>query len=135
MIGPFEELLEELGKNLQLILHIDHVGACSIRIKEGLVIQLAPDLSQENLWIFCKVIDIPPGKFLENVLQEALKANGLPDPRTGHFGYIGATGHLVLFQKYPFGVLNGDLLSGFIGAFLEMADSWQKAIGNGRPAP
>lgn len=135
MIGAFEELLEGLGKNLQLTLHVDLANACSIRVKEDLIIQLAPDLSQENLWIFCKVIEIPPGKFLENVLREALKANGLPDPRAGNFGYIGTTGHLVLFQKYLFTVLNADRLSGFIGAFLEMADSWQKAIANGQTAP
>ena len=131
MIGAFEELLEELGKIFHLLLHIDHMNACSIQVSENLTIQLEPDMAQENLWIFCKVIEIPPGKFRENVLRDALKANGLPDPRIGHFGYIENTGHLALFQKYPLNILNGERLAGFIGAFLEMAARWQKGIANG----
>jgi hypothetical protein len=31
--------------------------------------------------------------------------------------------------------LTGDRLAGFIGAFLEMADSWYKAIASGQTAP
>ena len=135
MINPFEELLHALGKVFHLALHIDRVNACSIQVHEGLIIQLQLDASQENLWIFAKLIEVPPGKFRENVLREALKANALPDPRTGIFGYVNSTNHLALSQKYPLSVLNGERLSGFLGAFLEMADSWCTAIANGQPAP
>lgn len=135
MINPFEELLQALSKVFHLALHIDRSNACSIRIHDNLTIQLQLDVSQENLWIFSKLIEVPPGKFRENVLHEALKANGLPDPRTGVFGYLATTNHLALFQKYPLNILNGERLSGFMGAFLEMADSWRNAIAHGQPAP
>lgn len=135
MINRFEELLQQLGKVFQLPLHIDKSHSCSIQIHSQLIIQLQLDISQENLWIFSKIVEVPPGKFRENIFREAMKANSLPDPRTGIFGYISGTNHLALFQKYPLEVLEGQQLAGLIGAFLEMAESWQKAIGSGQAGP
>jgi hypothetical protein len=93
------------------------------------------DVSQENLWIFSKLVEVPPGKFRENIFRETLKANALPDPRTAIFGYIAKTNHLALFQKYPLTILNGERLAGLIGAFVKMADSWIQALSSGRSAP
>lgn len=135
MINQFEELLQSLSQIFRLPLHIDRLNACSIQLHETLTIQLQLDVSQENLWIFCKLIEIPAGKFREIVLREALKANSLPDPRTGVFGYLASSNHLALFQKYPLTILNGERLAGFIGAFLELAALWQNAIQNGDPPP
>lgn len=135
MINQFEELLQALGKIFHLSLHVDYHNACSIRIREDLVIQLQLDTSQENLWFFSKLIEVPPGKFRENVFKEALKANGQPDPRAGLFGYLPQSNHLVLFQKYPLAILNGERLAGLLGAFLEMGESWRKAISSGLSAP
>lgn len=135
MINRFEELLQELGKELHLNLHIDRSNACSIQIHEAITIQLQLDMSQENLWLFSKVVEIPPGKFRENVLKEALKSNALAEPRVGIFGYIATSNHLALFQKYPLDILNGTRLASFFGSFLEMAATWQKAISSGQTAP
>jgi hypothetical protein len=135
MINQFEELLHALGKVFHLELQIDRHNACSIQIHPHFTIQLQTDASQENLWIFSKLIETPPGKFRENILKEALKANALPEPRVGVFGYIASTNQLALFQKYPLRVLTGDMLSGFLGAFMEMADSWREAIASGQSAP
>jgi hypothetical protein len=135
VINQFEELLHALGKVFHLPLHVDRMNACSLRVHNELVIQLQLDVAQENLWIFSKLTEIPPGKFRENVLRECLKANGLKDPRAAILGYIANTNHLALFQKYPLNILNGERLSGLIGAFLQMADSWRTAIASGQTAP
>lgn len=135
MITQFEELLSGLGKVFDLKLHIDKQHACSIQIHPHLVIQLQLDITQEHLWIFSKLIDLPPGKFRENILKEALKANALPDPRVGILSYLATTNQLALFQKYPLNILNGEKLSGFLGAFLEMGNSWREAISSGQSAP
>lgn len=135
MNDRFQEILNELGKVFHLSLHVDRNHACSIQVLEHLIVQIQLDISQENLFLFAKVIEIPPGKFRENVLREALKANALPDPRAGLFGYLSATNELALFQRYPLEMLNGDRLAGFLGAFLEYGDSWHKAIARGQPAP
>ncbi len=135
MTDQFEELLKALGHVFHLPLHIDKHHACSIQVHNQLIIQLKPDPSLENLFIFSKIIEIPPGKFRENVLREALKANASTDPRVGIFGYIASTNQLALFQRYPFGILNGERLAGLVGAFLEYCETWRKAIEGGFPAP
>jgi hypothetical protein len=134
MIGRFEELLHDLGKIFHLSLHTDHSNACSIHVR-NLTFQLQLDVSQENLWLFSKLIEIPPGKFREEVLREALKANARTDPIAGSFGYLASSNHLALFQKYPLEILNADRLAGLIGGFLDLAQHWQEAISQGRPAP
>ena len=104
MINRFEEILQLLGQSLNLPLQVDANNACAIQIKQNLIVQLQPDPSQEKLLIGCQIIQVPPGKFRENVLKEALKANGLPDPRVGIFAYIARNNTLFLFQEYPFDI-------------------------------
>lgn len=135
MTDRFAELLHELGKHLHLPLHVDKHSACSIQTAENLLIQLELDISQENLFIFSKIVEIPPGKFRENVLSHALKANALSDPRAGIFGYLDRSNQLILFQRYPLAILSGERLAGLIGSFLELGNAWRSATENGRLAP
>lgn len=131
MSDYFTDLLTELGKIIQLPLIPDKSNACSIAM-EPLVIQMELDASQENLFLFTKIIELPPGKFRENVLCEALKNNGMPDPRAGVFGFIALTSQLALYQMYPITMLNGETLSGLLGAFFDMGSAWHSAIRNGQ---
>lgn len=135
MIPRFEELLQELSKVFHLALHPDKSHACSIRFETQATLQLQLDLSQENLLLFSKLVEIPPGKFRENVLREAMKTNALPDPKAGILCYLAPSNHLCLFQRYPLDILNGERLGGLIGSFLEFGDAWNKAVAGGRPAP
>jgi len=135
MIGPFEELLSALGRVFHLELQVDKSGACSILIPPELVVQLQLDSSQENLFLFCKILEVPPGKFRENVLLEALKANAQPDPVPGILAYLHATSHLILYQSYPLAILNGERLGFLFSNFLQMADSWKKSLEGGRSSP
>jgi hypothetical protein len=125
MTSHFEQLLQTLGKIFHLKLRVDSLNACSIQIHKGLTVQLQPDISLENLWIFAKLPEVPPGKYGENLLKEALKANGKPDPRGAIFGYIHSTQQLALYQKYPMNLLNGERLAGAIGSFVELAKEWK----------
>lgn len=137
MIGALQDLLNSLGRIFHLDLEVDGRGACSILIPPALIVQIQLDASQEKLFLFAKLAEIPPGKFRENVLKEALKTNALPDPLAGYLAYLNASSHLVLCQAYPLAILNGERLASFFGSFLEMAQSWQKALesGNASPAP
>ncbi len=135
MTDQFEQLLKELGTIFQLSLHTDKSGACTLLIPPELAIQLQLDASQERLFLFSKLIVLPPGKFRENVLREGLKANAAPDPLPGCLAYLSSTNHLVLFQSYPLFILNGKRLAGLFGGFFEMTDSWRKAIERGQTAP
>lgn len=130
----FSEILSELGSILGISLVEDKYQACSILIPP-LTIQLQLDPTQEHLILFTKIIDLPPGKFRENVLTEALKMNGLPDPRVAIFSYIGKTNHLAIHQTYPLSFINGEKLSGIFGAFFELGESWHTSIQQGRAGP
>lgn len=134
MTDSFSILIAELGGIFGLSLTPDKYNACSLEIPP-LTIQLELDPTQENLFIFTKIIELPPGKFRENVLAEALKMNALPDPRPGILGYIAATNHVSLHQVYPIKILNGENLAGLFGAFFDMALSWHDSIQRGQSSP
>lgn len=134
MTDRFSELLSELGRIFSLTLSPDKYNACSIEVAP-LTIQLELNPTQENIILFTKIIDLPPGRFRENTLGEALKVNSLPDPRPGIFGYIARTNHLALYQTYPVSILNGDRLSCLFGAFFELGESWHRSIQNGQSSP
>jgi len=135
MTDRFEQLLLQLGPLFGLKLHPDKIGGCSIAITPSIKVQLQLDLVQENLFLFSKIIEIPPGKFRENVLRDALKANAFPDPLSGILCYLPTPNELCLYQSYPVLILNGERLAGLVGAFVEMAESWHHAIKNGQSSP
>lgn len=135
MIDRFDELLKSVGKLFGMPLHTDRNHACAIQIRKGVIVQLQTDSAQEKLLIASKIAEITPGKFRENVLREALKANGMADPRVGVFAYLAATNHLVLFQRYPFDLLTGERLIALLGPFIEAAEAWNTAIAAGLPSP
>lgn len=135
MTDQFEQILQELGPFFNLQLRSDRHAACTVRIHEALKVQIQLDLTQENLLLFCEIAEVPPGKFREKVLLEALKVNGLPDPRVGILCYVARNDFLSLYQTYPVSLLSGEVVIGLLGPFLEMAESWRKAIENGQTAP
>jgi Tir chaperone protein (CesT) family len=118
-----------------LTLQADRHHACAIQIKQGLIVQLESDSAQEKLLIASQIIEVPPGKFRENVLKEALKMNALPDPLIGIFCYIGKINQLVLFQYYPFDILTAQRLAALLGPFIQTAEKWRDAIARGDSAP
>ena len=135
MTGQFQNLMTELGRYFHLELRVDQSGACSLLFPHQIVIQLQLDTGGEKLFFFCKIAEIPPGKFRENVLIESLKANDMRDPIPGILAYLNVTNHLVLYHSYPLFILNGERLSMFIINFLQMADAWRKAILSGKSSP
>lgn len=135
MTDRFAELLVELGKVFQMSLHPDKLNACSLSIPPHPLITLQLDEDLEFLFLFSKIIELPPGKFRENVLCEALKANGQPDPRPGIFGYIAMSNTLAIHQKFPAALLNGERIASMIGTMLETASLWKGAIEMGKSSP
>lgn len=134
MTNRFEDLLHELGKFFGLPLHPDKSHFCALSV-QGLVVQLQADTTFEKLLIIAKLGELPAGKFREEALKEGLKANALLDPRVGIFAYIPQINQLVLFQRYPFDILNGERLAGLLGPFLELGGRWKTALAAGQTVP
>ena len=135
MIDRFEELIRELGQFLGLLLYVDQNHACMLKVHDDVQIQLQLDVAQENFLMASFAIEVPPGKFRENVLKEALKTNALPDPRPAVLSYLSQNNQLVLHQSLPLAILNGERLAGYFGAFLEEVESWKKTIQRGEANP
>lgn len=128
----FESLLQEIGKELKIKdLHADRNHSCLIKFKEGISIQIERDESGEGLVIGCTIATIPPGKYRENVFREALKANGLPEPRFGTFAYSKRSDQLVLFIILPIKDLTGEKIIAVLLPFKEKATVWKDAIEHG----
>ncbi|MCC6128160.1 MAG: CesT family type III secretion system chaperone [Chlamydiae bacterium] len=135
MTDRFTELIQELSDFLALSLHVDRNGCCLLQVHHKIGVQLQLDSSQTRLLMASLAIELPPGKFRENVLREGLKANFLPDPRPAVCSYLAQNNQLVFYQAFPLDILNGERLAGFFGAFLTEVESWVKAIESGRAAP
>jgi hypothetical protein len=135
MTDPFEILIQQLGQSLSVPLHVDRHLACTLKVHQKLTVQLQMDSAQENLIVASFICELPPGRFRENVLCEALKSNNLPDPRTGILGFLSKTNHLTLHQFYRFASLDSEKLSMVIAGFIDYADLWREAIGLGYSSP
>ena len=131
MTDLFTSILSDLGEILEMKLFPDHSNALSIEIPP-LTIQLELDFSQENLNFFTKIALLPPGRFREDIICNALKSNNLNNKI---IGYIVATNHLTLHQSYPANLLNKEILSQLFPSFFAYAESWKKAIEMGRSSP
>lgn len=133
-MDAFEELIKDLGKTVDLPLHLDKNRACRLNINGQLHVQIESDITQERVLIAAFLCDIPAGKFRENVLREALKAN-FPLNRIGTLSYCERNNKLTLFEYLPMQNLNAQKLADYLAKFLEKADSWRVAIEGGQPSP
>ncbi len=131
MIDRFESLLQELGEQLGLPLHPDHRGACGLNINNRLHIQIEPEPSQERILIACFICDIPPGKFRENILKDAMRSNH-PLPTYGALSYSEKNNKLSLFAYLPLPLLHGEKLASFLMLFIRKAESWKTGVEAGQ---
>lgn len=135
MTDPFEEMIQRLGEALGLTLHVDRNRACQLKIHKKLSIQIQTDTSGERILIASILTELPPGRFCENVLAEALKANNLPDPRTAVLGFLKIKNALAMHQFYNMGSMDGKQLAVLVANFIDYAELWQNAIENGQTSP
>lgn len=134
MSDLFENLLRELSLYLNIPLHVDKLGCCAIVVEEKLKIQLELDRSEQFLVLAGFVAKLDPGKFRENILLEALKANEHLD-RIGTFGFNPYDNTLALFYLIDTKNLHGEKLKDIIAIFIGRSLEWQNAILAGHSVP
>jgi hypothetical protein len=130
-VDQFAILLDDLGGLIQVPLHPDHQRKCHLSINGDLHLQLTED--EQNNQIVCAtfIAEIPPGKFRENILKEALKENTL-FPRLGSFSYSERNSQLALVSHLSFTGLHGDTMADFLELFIEKAFAWRAALATGQ---
>jgi len=130
----FEEFLKNLGQVINVPLHPDKHRACLLNINNVLRVQLEFDEKKDRILIAAFVSDVSAGKFRENILKEALKANTLY-PRVGTLAYSERNNQLALFEYGYFPYLIPEKMADLLSQFIQRADAWRTAIQSGQPAP
>ena len=123
----FATLLEELSEELNIDLYVDPKGACTLLFDDQLSVQLEPNARPDHLLVACFVADLPPGKFREEVLKDALKANS-PAPEVGVLSFCERKNQLVLSAFLPLPSLKGKELSAFLSLFVGKAKEWRLGV-------
>lgn len=130
-MSVFDQILEDLSKELGLSLKEDSNHTCLINFEDKIKIQIELDSPQENLIIGTVIGELAPGKFRENVLREALKENGLFPPKPGIFAYSTKKNALVFFNKFSIQDLDIKNLLNVITDFKNKALLWKESIDQG----
>ncbi|MES2199917.1 MAG: hypothetical protein V4489_07100 [Chlamydiota bacterium] len=128
-MNKFEMLIQELGQILGISLEAEQGSLCKMFIKEKVHLQIEYDEEFERIILACFVCEVPPGKFREDTLTAALKANYI-DSSLGSFSYVESTQTLILQLYLPSSVA-APLLGTLLQQFTEKAIDWKEAIEHG----
>lgn len=132
-LDAFAQILNELGQHFGTHLVPDANHSCLLLMHETVQIQLELDRSQYFLIVGAVIGELPPGKFRELFLREALRANGAPYPRVGTFAYSNRKNSLILFERFALQSLNTKALIEYLPAFVDKAIVWKDAVQAGQP--
>ena len=124
-------LFEELGKRLNAQIKPDNAGSCRIRFKNGIEVQFEQSSDARYITFISNMGEIPPGRYRENVLREALKANGLTAPLNGIFAFSKKNDAFYLFDQISLQDISGDKIFEALQPFLQKAEIWVGAISRG----
>ena len=131
----FGALIEELAAVTQLKLAPDSHGAVMIRYKDTLQVYIEPDSLGESVHLLIEIGKPGEGKYRENILREALRANGQPFPRLGTFSYGQKKESLVIFEAVSMEDLTGARLAELVSQLSEKARVWRDSIARGETPP
>ena len=128
--NAFDLLLNDLGAALKIKdLNLDEHNTCLIKFPSGLQVYIEPSNREEGqALIYTNIAELPVGRFREDVLKEALKANGFSYPRYGIFAFSEGNQQLVLFQFLPMKNLTGERVADFLDIFMKRALAWKDPI-------
>ena len=128
-MNKFELLIQDLGKILGFPLQAEKTYLCKLFIKNKIHLQIEYDEAYERIFITSIVFEIPPGKFREDVLIAALKANYI-DSSLGFFSYVDGIQSLILQLYLPISITSA-LLATLLQQFTAKAIAWKEALESG----
>jgi hypothetical protein len=103
----FNEMIDELAKILNIKLSPDPNGTCLIRFPNGLNMQIERQKGSNDVFLVIELGNLSVGRYREDVLVAALKANGAPYPRVGVFAFSPTIDNLILFERIPENFISG----------------------------
>lgn len=132
---PFEELIKGLALTFDPAISTEDGRTSRFRVNGKFSIQLELDPGLEKMMVGCMITEIPPGKYRENVLKEALKENNELPPRHGTLSYVERNNSLTLFDYLSIKTMTPEMMKIYLVLFIEKADAWFSAIQEGVLSP
>jgi len=130
----FSELIYQLAEELEIELQEDAKGGCTLLFQEKIPVQMELSNDETELIILAFACDLPPGKFREKVLLEALKINDRY-PRFASLGFLDKTNQLTLYHHAPYEGLTGKKLASLLAEIIDLSMLWNKAIESNLASP
>ena len=131
----YSELIEQLSDRLNTEIFPSPNNVVNLLIEQSIRVQIEPDDLDEFIVIGAMIEELPPGKFREHILKDALKANYLADKNPGILSYMYKNNLLMLHKKLPMGSLKVEDLINHIKGLVERAKKWKDAINEGYSCP
>lgn len=132
----FATLLAEMGKLINIPLKPDKNLSCMIDYpKDKYAIQLEMEQGTDNLIYGANISKLPPGKYRQNLFEQALKANLLEVPRGGILAFSPKSDMLILFLKVPSKELTAQRAVDILNSFNEKLKRWKEAIDRNEVPP
>ncbi|MCI5052592.1 MAG: CesT family type III secretion system chaperone [Simkaniaceae bacterium] len=132
----FNELMFELGEELDLDIEPDPKGGVLLIIEERYNLQIEPDnYTDEYIVLGSRLLDLPPGKYRENVLKDCLKTNSQIFPRQGILGYLDSESQLCIHRFVPLLDLTPQKLADITLEFVALLKQWVDALDVGKTCP
>lgn len=126
-----EELIKEIGKKIELPLTLDGHGGCSFLLDSQLSISIDAETSGRFALIVGELGEVPSGIYRQNLLEAALKTNGLPPPLYGTLALSQQNDELLLFEYLLLKPISIDGALLFLDKFVEKAFNWHTALKTG----
>lgn len=124
-----ESLLKELGEKIDLPkLESTRNNNIALILKGKNEVVLQQHKTEPYLIISFEIVEIPAGRYRENILREALKFNGLNKAHEGIFGFSKKTQKLFLFDMLPMDDISGDQVNTIMQALSEKVTVWKEAL-------
>ena len=133
MQNQFEQLLEDLGKQLNASLAPDKNQACVIRFNNiDVPIQIEEDGNSGDIVVGTILGLLPENVFRERIFKAALSVNASPQSIIkGILGYGELTQQLYLSDVLNMNYLNGEKLFHYLNFFSMHAKIWISALQTG----
>ena len=134
-MDPFDAIISELGELIAVPIKLNTRGACVISIDGQLDIFIEREPQGETFRVASPLYTLPSGQLRTNVLNEALKANGLEPPRFGDLGFASRTSKLILFDSLRISQYSGESFADYLELFIANAKAWADALNAGKLSP
>lgn len=131
----YNDLIFDLSNRLNRKLKPDKNNCVTLLIEQKVTVQIETDRNEEFLIIGAFIAELPPGKFREHILRDALKANSLYKNTSQVLSYMKNENHLIIHKKMLLEAISSDNLFKEIKNISSRAKKWLESLDNGRSCP